>query len=1110
MYTLKFLATRLYLSFLVFFSLSGILFTSPLRAAGQDPVVKKQLPANQGDGLGKSQVLKPDKLDVQTKEQPPSNPLLLTKPSDVDVTSALRSNGFKDYRHIEGNTVKPHGKALTLFGYDFFRSSRELIDAQRESILFGAKGGSSPRQSSKKAVDTLGSGSNGDEPNTSDIESAVKPRTIRKKIPVIDPVNGEVIFAESAAGTLSQDKTAQPRTKSSASDSVIDDTSFDTNQTATNSLRSRRSAVNNDVANPVDDAFTTPIGPLSLLSRNINASIPANYQLSAGDIITIRITSPTLDTQIITKTVQSLGTIDLAPVGQIVVRGQTIESAEKNLEIRLKPFYKNAQVSITASRLRTIQVLITGESYLPGSYSVPAVTTAFNLLNISGGPNENGSLRSIEVRRQGKKIATIDIYKLLTGGIGDRNRGDSGGKPATNHPSQDTLSDVQLQSGDIINIPSRRSRVAIRGDVVRPAYFELTDSETLRDAIAFAGGVRASGLKRSIRIITEDPGKARILKDVDLSHATAAELTLYDGDEVEVFSLRDRLSNRVTIEGAVEQPNDYALQPGMRVSDLLERSGGTLREAYLTKAELHRWQTDNTDLLILVDLDKAGTHDPNSDITLEKWDRLRVYTREEVAWIGYRKVNIEGAVQKQGIYPVSRNMRVSDLLRMSGGPTPDAELEKAFLLHRHDDGPNTLEYVNISAALHGDAQKDVLILDNDRLIIYTVNQSQFTPEHRARIEGEVVNPGAYPRFTGMRVSDLLAFSGGFKPNASASVSLAHARRVVDGVPLAPNNGRDASSASVITIPFDANRQVDPKLDAELEDGDVLSVKGIGGYEPDVQTVIVNGAVNSPGVIFLTSKNTRLSDAIKQAGGLRKEAYTQGAEFYRDPKTLATTGQRSLVQSLTGLNDLLNDSQTKREVAKAYLDLIKATGSAISESVPLGGASAASSLPPGVLPPLGGSGNGNGLVSPARKLGPDVLDPNGLVAINLTGALLNPKSADDVILVNGDIINVPERPTTVQVVGAVFNARGVLYTPGKPLDYYVDLAGGFATDAARDRIEVLHMGGGVIPAKKLREFQPGDIVYVPSKVLAAKISSSNGFNDIFRTLTNSLLLYRLFR
>jgi hypothetical protein len=114
-----------------------------------------------------------------------------------------------------------------------------------------------------------------------------------------------------------------------------------------------------------------------------------------------------------------------------------------------------------------------------------------------------------------------------------------------------------------------------------------------------------------------------------------------------------------------------------------------------------------------------------------------------------------------------------------------------------------------------------------------------------------------------------------------------------------------------------------------------------------------------------------------------------------------------------------------------------------------------------------------------------------------------------MLVDGDTVTVPEAPTTVQVVGAVFHGRGVLYKAGAKLDYYVAQTGGFAPDAARDRIEVIHVGGGLVPASKAGPLLPGDVIVVPTRVLAEKIAShQGGIGDIFKSLTSSAIIFKV--
>ncbi|HZO88693.1 MAG TPA: SLBB domain-containing protein [Chthonomonadaceae bacterium] len=828
------------------------------------------------------------------------------------------------------------------------------------------------------------------------------------------------------------------------------------------------------------NAFYDVADPITQLTRNVLASVPTTYQLAGGDTLTIRYSSPTLEPQEVTRTVDPQGYLSLVEgAGRIVVRGKTLADAQADVQERLRRIYRNVQVTLSLKELRTITVTVSGEAFAPGSYTVPAVASAFNVLNAAGGPTEKGSLRRIEVRRQGKLVGTLDVYKFFI----------------TGEPT-----DMRLQSGDLIYIPASQSRVTVRGEVRTPAIYELNDRETLQDALHFAGGVKPSG-SQSVQINTLDPGSHRVLRNVDIKNVPEVKtFPLYDGDIVNVFSVRPLVANKVTVEGAVDQPGDYELAEGMRVADLLRQAHGTLSEAYLNRVELYRWNPDNTTTLIPLDAEKALAGDPGANIALKRWDRLKVYTRQEVAWTGYRKVTVQGAVQKPGTYLRSENMHISDLLMKAGPPLPDAYLDRAVLLHQHGDGSFSYDFVNIASVLKGEKDQDKLIQDNDYLAVYKVGEAQFTPERVVSIRGEVTVPGTYPRGDGMRLSDLLSLAGGFKPGAGSTVVVAHARRTVD---------EQNSTLKTVSVAFDSKGRCAPNEDLQLEDGDVVTVQGTGGFLDHVQIITVKGAVNKPGPIVLDSKKMRLSDAIAKAGGLRPEAFPEGAEFFRTPQMLASTGQRSLATIIADLNNLLNDSKYQRERAKSTIELMRASGAAQnSSSFPgLGGSNPSVPNPASVA--LATKIANDDLVSKPRTLKNTDLEPNGNIAINLPEAMRRPGGSEDILLVDGDTITVPEKPTTVQVVGAVVNGRAVLFRPGARLEYYVEQAGGFAPDAAKDRIVIIHAGGGLIPANRVRELRPGDVIMVPNRVLAEKISSNqNGFDSFFRSVTSSAIIFKL--
>ncbi len=222
------------------------------------------------------------------------------------------------------------------------------------------------------------------------------------------------------------------------------------------------------------------------------------------------------------------------------------------------------------------------------------------------------------------------------------------------------------------------------------------------------------------------------------------------------------------------------------------------------------------------------------------------------------------------------------------------------------------------AALPAD---DLPIQDNDILAVYSIGEAHFTPDHTVKVLGDVVAPGLYARGEGMRLSDLLKLAGAFKPGGGTRVTVAHARRPITDpvIQVAP-----------MTVAYDSQGASALGTDLVLQDGDVVAVQGNGSIRDHPLVVTVTGAVNRPGPIVV-ARNMRLSDAIREAGGLRPEAFPQGAEFTRMSDALVTTGQFNLAQIISQMSDMLNLSQYQRERAKSNLELIEAAGSAASGS-----------------------------------------------------------------------------------------------------------------------------------------------------------------------------------
>ncbi|MEP6754341.1 MAG: SLBB domain-containing protein [Chthonomonadales bacterium] len=1069
---------------------------------------------------------------------------------------------------------------ITYFGYQFFARAREAIEGRRRAFASGYLGVTGTVSTGSDALTKTLS------PNS---PAAGTPTNTIVGNPLGQPTNLINPLTSIGAGkppvvVIGQDKQpmvvpATPSQTPAVFPIPLPDPSVQQNPGTNQTSQSVQSIVNQVPSAegaqkdfPSVDATKTFVGPDIMQFLNVLTPVPERYQLGPGDILELRIWSPTLEPENHSVKVDNLGGVILPAGDRVIVRGMTLGQAEETIRKRLIRKIVGVQITLSLKELRTIGVMITGESYAPGSYQMPSTTTFFNTLYASGGPTDNGTLRKILLKRNDGTTRKFDFYKFLIEG--------------------DASQDVPLQPGDVIFIPPAEARVTVKGEVNRSAIFELIGNETLRDAMKFAGGAKPTGISQRVSVESVQPGISRKLIDVSLlSNAKADNPILYSGDSVEVLSIRPTISNLVSIDGAVDQPNRYALYAGITVADLIDRARGLQEDAYMARADLFRTNPDNSFQLITIDLSKAVKRDPSQNVKLQVRDRLMIYSIRDVQFMGFRKVEVTGAVARPGTYTRADNMRVLDLLIQSGGTQPNAYLQqaylqrkdnfdrlgplvkldigkvlandknenvllqdrdaltiftakeanfqsmqvvniagavqkpmnynraqgmtvkdlievagnilptaytqRAFLQRNNQDGTvGPLVLIDVNSALAGDPANNVPLKDHDTLNIYTREQAMSRPVPVVEVTGAVLAPGKFPRAENMKLSDLIQLAGGLKPDVSDRLEIAHSRTDIKAVPMSV--GINSRSGNLDSNPM-------------LEDGDIVVVHYRGDYLEKPTMIVVSGAVNRPGPIIIRGKNMRISDVIKDAGGLRPEAYPEGAEFTRSPQQLETAGQLQTSILISKLNDILSADEKKRLNAASDVEKIKAVTAATK-----GGSISV----PGISPTPDTSNSNpaeakglekllaEDLVSPARKFTPEELTPLGNVSINLLNAIKRPgKAADDIFVAAGDTITIPERPSTVQVLGAVTQGRAVPFTDGANVEWYVNQSGGYTIDAAKDRIMIVRMGGGLIPANKVKGLWAGDIILVPSKVLAQRLGSGSGgqIDQIFRGITTSTLL-----
>ena len=479
---------------------------------------------------------------------------------------------------------------------------------------------------------------------------------------------------------------------------------------------------------------------------NLRLPTPENYQLGPDDELIIDVYGYSENT--VRTVVTPEGFIRIAGVGQIQVNGLTIDQAKKIITGRLATIYTTIRsgetsVSITLGNIRSIKVLLVGEVFRPGTYTLPSVASVFNALNAAGGPNRNGSFRKIQVIRNNATVAAVDVYDFLVSG--------------------NLKSNVRLQDQDIIKVEPYQKRIEIEGEVKQAGYFEAIGDEKLSDLITFAGGFTTNAYKDRITVF-RNTDKDKSVDDVPAS--SFESFTLRDGDLFSVGKLLDRFTNRVQIDGAVFRPGTYALSPGLTLKGLIEKADGPREDAFPHRGTIVREKEDLTTEALSFNLAKL-LNGAEEDIVLKKEDKI--FIASKVTMQEKHEVEIYGEIKNPGTYPYHENMTIKDLIFISGGFKDRAEIsnvEVSRLIVDPDElknGDRTTEpfVFPIDKDLNFDAQdSEFLLMPYDQIVIRPI--SGYSEPKSVMVEGEVLYPGNYTITSKReRISDIVKRAGGF-------------------------------------------------------------------------------------------------------------------------------------------------------------------------------------------------------------------------------------------------------------------------------------------------------------------------------------------------------------
>lgn len=594
------------------------------------------------------------------------------------------------------------------------------------------------------------------------------------------------------------------------------------------------------------DATASPVGPGISGAAVLNVPYPDRYQLGPGDSFTMRVSSPTQDPETKDIVVDNVGAVTIPQTGaKVVVRGQTLAQLEHTITAAVRLGVRDAQVTLQMKELRTMPIYILGAAYAPGTYTVPSVMSLFNALYIAGGPNENGSMRRIQVKRLNGFVREFDLYQLLVDG--------------------DRQQDVPLQPGDVINILPVGDRIVFEGDVRSPAIYELRPGEHLKDLLKWSRGVKPTGVAQKISIEMTKSGNERILLDVDATSTQQSNNpVLHDGDDVNVYSIRPQLTNEVTIEGPVDQPHHYGLSASLAtVADLIDASRGLLPEAYDERADLFRKNPDLTHTLIRIDLKRAMARKPEANVKLQEDDRLVIYRTSDVMWMGDRQVVVKGAVNRAGTFYRADSLAVRDILLQAGGLAPDAYEAMAFLQRTNADGTvGPLFKLNLRRAMHGLPGDNILLQDRDILTVFNIKDAVFIADQSVAIKGPIDKPGVFPLSPSMTTRDLLLLAGHLLPTAYTDTAVLR-RTNLDGTP-----------GPILKFNVLKALSGDPGNNVELKSKDVVEIytEAEASFQPEL-TVSIKGAVQRPGA-FPLHENMHVRDVLILAGNVLPTAHLE--------------------------------------------------------------------------------------------------------------------------------------------------------------------------------------------------------------------------------------------
>lgn len=730
---------------------------------------------------------------------------------------------------------------------------------------------------------------------------------------------------------------------------------------------------------------------------------PDYYLLSPGDQLSVWLYGTTNENYLLT--IDSNGDIQIPLIGPKHIAGMEFAKACDELKNTFEKTYPGAKASVTMAKYSTIQVTLTGEAKAPGIYNLPSLATIQVLLIEAQGILPTGSLRNIEIYRNGNLYKITDLYRLL------------GGKPEK---------EVLLRTGDTIKINRAAKQVSLFGEAKKPAIYELKRDEQAKALLRYSGGLTPQASAEDIVV-------KRFIDNIKTQtyHMTLAEFktfTLVDGDEVYIYSLDAAKQDNYYVFGSIFNPGPRALPATSRSLHRLFQNEAKqkldqlfLPDTYFDYAYIKR-RTETLGEKI-ISFNPKDVYRGKADVTLQKEDEIYFLNKYDIMASPF--VKIEGQVLKPGMYRYFEGLKLSDVVIAAG---ISSLIDRTVQLTTYAT-PNNMPK-SITLDIKNNA--DYLLHPSDEIYLFdyytTHEQTNIT------IKGEVVKPGNYPIDGNTTLAEIINSAGGLTGKASSKAEL---------IRYFVHEGQRKRKIETLDLQSTEAAKV-------LKAYDEITIFRIPNWR-DPRSVTIEGEVLYPGT-YMVNEGDTLASLIRRAGGFTKTAFVQGTVFTRE--SIKAMQRKQLQKSL--------------EELKKNVMVVAAEPADIGTSQ-----SSLQQLLIGI----------DELIKEAQDA-----QPIGRVTLNISKDIQALQASENnIILENGDTIYVPTKNDTISVLGEVLNPTALVYRKNDSPWDYIERTGGLTKNADDDSIIIIHANGeaerldGGLFVISTPDIYHGDTIVVPIEI-----------------------------